>query len=75
MLTLKPCIEQALDPIVKEVGNLYPACAVSGAMNKIQTGKESTNVDLADMFISPFRKLLSEYLLQKSHQEEVSWII
>ena len=52
IVTDVPCVDPLLDPVEKEIPNLYPACAVTRAKSKKKSCDEDKDFDLADTFIS-----------------------
>ena len=50
LLTNIPCIDQPPDPIEQEIPDLYPSCAVTGAMAK-KAKQNDVDIDLIDTFL------------------------
>ncbi|XP_022791784.1 uncharacterized protein LOC111331025 [Stylophora pistillata] len=66
IVTDVPCVEQLPDPVEKEIPDLYPACAVTRAMNKKKLSDEDKVVDIASS--AKFSKELSQRMCrEQSH--------
>ncbi|PFX24909.1 Transposon Ty3-I Gag-Pol polyprotein [Stylophora pistillata] len=67
IVTDVPCVEQLPDPVEKEIPDLYPACAVTRAMNKKKLSDEDKVVDIASS--AKFSKELSQRMCREQKSQ------